>query len=163
MYLYWLKRPITEANIPNGQRSLHQGRYIIKLAIATVIKEIPGIKNREASGLVKILKPVKGLIICSNEKLQKIANTTITPKKIHLIIVAVLSEISILYFTSFCFLMLDLKLIFEINSCNAPTGQAKPQIMRPNKKTVSNNIDNIIIMGSRLIMLLLSPIAERIV
>ena len=58
--------------------------------------------------MVKKLKPVKGLIICSNEKLQKIAKTVITPKKIHRIMVAVLSEISILYFTFFCFLILKI-------------------------------------------------------
>ena len=131
MYLYRVKRPTKEPNAPNGQKSLHQGRYIKTLAIATAIKVIPGIKNRGARGLVKILKPVNGLIICSNEKLQKIANTVITPKKIHRIMVAVLSEISI-FFTFFCFLIFDLKLICEINSCSTPTGQAKPQSMRPN-------------------------------
>ena len=124
MYSYLLNRPTKEASAPNGQRSLHQGRYIKKLAIITAIKVIPGIKNRGASGLVKILKPVKGFIICNIEKPQIIANTVITPNKFPRIIVAVLSEKSILYFTSFCFLIFDLKLIFEINSCNAPIGQA---------------------------------------
>ena len=132
-----------------------------KLVIITVIKVIPGIKNRGARGLVKILKPVNGLIICSNEKLQKIAKIVITPKKIQRIMVAVLSEISILYFTFFCFLIFDLKLIFEINSCSTPTGQAKPQSMRPTKKTVSNNIIKTIIRGSITLKGALTPIAGR--
>jgi len=88
MYLYLVKRPTKEPNAPNGQKSLHQGRYTKTLVIITDIKVIPGIKRRGASGLVKKLKPVKGLIICSNEKLQKIAKTVITPKKIHRIMVA---------------------------------------------------------------------------
>jgi len=107
MYLYRLKRPIIEDTAPNGQKSLHQGRYMKILVIVTINNEIPGIKNRGTRGLVKILKPVKGFIICMTEKLQKIANTTTTAKKIHRIIVAVLREISILYFTFFCFLTLD--------------------------------------------------------
>ncbi len=163
MYLYRLKRPTKEESAPNGQRSLHQGRYTKKLVIITINKEIPGIKNSGTRGLVKILKPVKGFIICVTEKLQKIANKAVTEKKIHRIIVAALYEISILYFTFFCFLTLDLNLILEVSSCKAPTGQAKLQNMRPKNSTVSSNIVKIITMGRMAIMGTGLPIFERIV
>ena len=110
-------------------------------------KQIAGIKNKGTKGFVKILNPVKGLITCKKEKLQTIVDTPKAIKNTQRIIVALLSEISTLYFTFFCSLMLDLKLTLEASSCIAPNGHAAPQNNLPNTRTERSNSTKITIIG----------------
>ncbi len=107
-------------------------------------------------GLVKNLKPVKGLITCKKFKLQTTAKTINIPKNTHLIIVEILYEMSKLYFTCFCSFKLDLNLNLDANSCNAPKGHAYPQNIRPNKKTVKSSTIKMTIIGR--IKLILGPV-----
>ena len=130
------------------------------LAKLTIIKLKKGINNVRVKAL-RNKNPERGLKSGRMTILQTLAKMNNIPRKIKRILFETREEISIRNLAFFWLFIFDLKLIFEINSCKAPTGHANPQKILPKSSDEYKSKPKIKLTNKRNVTSPLNPITMR--